>query len=95
MYEAICHGGPLDGQHAISRRPAGFLLVDRPAGQCWIYDYRADAGFEVRTPDGMPVLTTGPRGRHRAAEEGRYDVLAAPWVETVAPFDGGARQPGG
>lgn len=79
MYQGRCVGGPLDGQPARSRYPKGFLLVDRPAGQCWIYEWTGTR-FEVRDERPMPVHTEGPVNRYRAAEEPNYDVLAAPWV---------------
>lgn len=79
MYEGICHGGPLNGRTIIVRRPKGFLLVDRPADQCWIYEWRDDR-FEVRDEQPAPVYVEGPVNRYRAAEEGNYDVVAAPWA---------------
>lgn len=75
------YGGPLDGGEMTSRRPLGVLLVDRPAGQCWLYEWR-DGGFHARQ-DAPTDLVDGPGGvdnRERAAEEGDWDVQAAPWV---------------
>jgi hypothetical protein len=34
----VASGGPLDGQTVQSRRPAGFLLVDKPHLRVWPYD---------------------------------------------------------
>jgi hypothetical protein len=79
--EGICIGGPLDGQPLVSRFPKGVLLVDRPAGLCWIYEWQPARGvFAVRDERPEPVHTEGPRNRYRAAAEANYDVCAAPWV---------------
>lgn len=81
LLEGIAHDGPLDGSSMTSRRPAGVLLVDRPAGQCWLYDWR-DGAFYARSTDPMPVIDdpAADDNRERAAEEGLWDVQAAPWV---------------
>lgn len=76
------HDGPMDGVELTSRRPAGVLLVDAQAAQCWLYDWR-DGGFYARSTDPVPFLEDGPDGTDngwRAAEEGQWDVQAAPWV---------------
>ncbi|MER5608328.1 hypothetical protein AB0F93_00030 [Micromonospora tulbaghiae] len=97
MNEGVCVGGPLAGQTIASRFPQGVLLVDRPAGHCWLYDWR-DGQFVARTDEPMPVQdgpADGPGdSRYRAAAEPHYDVLAAPWVtskpdEEVADGDAG------
>lgn len=76
-------GGPLDGRRAVSRFPRGFLLVDKPAGTCWLYDW-ADDRFVARNAEPQPVQdgpADGPGdSRYRAAAEADFDVLAAPWV---------------
>lgn len=73
----------MDGHRAVSRFPKGFLLVDKPAGACWLYDWRDDR-FVARTSEPQQVLdgpADGPGdSRYRAAAEGDYDVLAAPWI---------------
>jgi len=80
MYEGMCFGGPMNRLIAISRFPKGFLLVDKPKGQCWLYDWDdTTSSFTVRSEDPMPVLAEGEDNRFRAAEEPYYDVLAAPW----------------
>jgi hypothetical protein len=80
MYEGLCFGGPLHGEIWQSRFPKGFLLVDKPKNQCWIYDWNVVSGsFTVRGEGPMPVLTEGQVNRYRAAEEFNYDVIAAPW----------------
>lgn len=80
-FEAMCRGGPLNGEKLLSRFPKGVLLVDRPSNRCWIYERRGDL-FVVRNEEPMPILTEGPKNRRRAAEESNYDVVAAPWVVT-------------
>lgn len=80
--EGPCTGGPLDGQTLTSRYPRGVLLVDRPARECWLYDWTG-GGFTAR--DGgrpMPLVDDpdAPDNRWRAADEGDFDVVAAPWV---------------
>ncbi|MEV1315380.1 hypothetical protein AB0J14_04765 [Micromonospora arborensis] len=87
MNEGVCEGGPLRGTVLVSRFPSGILLVDKPAGVCWIYEWQPDRGvFVVRDEQPAPVHTDGPVNRYRAAAEGTYDVVAAPWV--VSPNDG-------
>ena len=81
LYEGICFGGPIHGEVAISRFPKGFLLVDKPANQLWIYEWDSASGtFSVRQNDPMEVYLEGPKNRFRAAEESNYDVIAAHWV---------------
>lgn len=83
LLEGIAHDGPLDGGTMTSRRPAGVILVDRPAGLCWLYEWHPDAGaFYARTTDGQPLERDPAAGDNleRAAEEGQWDVQAAPWV---------------
>lgn len=78
----VCVDGPLAGQQLDSRYPKGVLLCDRPAGQLWIYDWTGD-GFTSRSgADPMPLVEddTADDNRWRAADEGDYDVLAAPWA---------------
>ena len=81
LFTGRCLGGPLDGEEGQSRFPRGFVLIDKPAGQVWIYDWSepewGDGVFRVRDPHPMAVLT---EARRRAAEGIRYDVRAAPWV---------------
>lgn len=80
MFEGVCRGGPLAGEHWESRFPKGFLLVDKPNHQCWIYEYDLQTmTFVVRDESPMEVLTEGEKNRYRAAEEPNYDVIAAPW----------------
>lgn len=83
LLTGTAHDGPLDGGTMTSRRPAGVLLIDRPAGQCWLYDWHpADSGFYCRSTDPMPLVTDpdAADNSERAAEEGDWDVQAAPWV---------------
>ena len=81
IYEGVCHGGPLNGQEMVSRFPKGFLLVDKPASTCWIYEWDEEtSSFQVRSEEPMEVFTEGDKNRYRAAEESNYDVIAAPWV---------------
>lgn len=81
LNEGLCFGGPLNGVTAQSRFSKGFLLVDKPEGNLWIYEWDKEKGvFNVRQEDPLPVLVEGPKNRFRAAEEPNYDVIAAPWV---------------
>ena len=74
LYEGICFGGPLHGELGISRFPKGFLLVNKAANECWLYEWNVDAEcFTVRDDNAMPVEKAG---RLRAASESDYDVLA-------------------
>lgn len=74
-----CWGGPMNGQQALSRKPKGFILVNRELGRVWIYDWEA-AEFICRYPEGAPEVAdpNAPKNRYRAAAEGEYDVLADP-----------------
>lgn len=90
LLEGPAVGGPLDGATMTSRRPAGVLLVDRPARLCWLYDWRPHFAGPVDVPGAfynrleapMPLVDdpNAPDNRERAAEEGQWDVQAAPWV---------------
>lgn len=78
----LCLNGPLAGLELTSRYPKGVLLCDRPARHAWIYDWCGD-GFRSRTGDEpMPLNEddTATDNRWRAAEEGDFDVVAAPWA---------------
>jgi hypothetical protein len=89
VWNGPCVGGPLDAQDGVSRFPLGFLLVDRPANQCWIYDW-TDGQFVVREAAGTELVSDpdGDKNRYRAADEAEYDVIAAPWID-VAPTSEG------
>lgn len=88
-YKGRCYGGPLNGSEMQSRFPKGFLLVDKPAGHCWIYEWNAEQQtFHARQEEPMPALIEGEKNRYRAAEEGNYDVIAAFWA---GGDDGNAR----
>ena len=82
IWNAPCVGGPMDGQDGVSRFPKGFLVVDRVAGKCWLYDYDGTS-FVVREADGMDLIEdeNAENNRYRAAEESEYDVIAAPWID--------------
>lgn len=81
LLEGLAHDGPLDGGTMTSRRPAGVILVDRPAGLCWLYEWR-DGAFYARTTEGHPLVRgeDAPDNLERAAAEGQWDVQAAPWL---------------
>jgi hypothetical protein len=71
-----CVGGPLDGKDTISRFPKGFLVVDKPAGRCWLYDIAADeSGWILR--EGYPQAWDRQKSEE-AAEGSDYDVLVIP-----------------
>lgn len=80
LYAGTCHGGPLDGQEALSRFPKGFLICDKPNNRAWIYEYDGEGSFTVRDEAGMELVSdpSAPMNRFRAAEERSYDVLALP-----------------
>lgn len=73
LFEGRCRGGPLDGQPAVSRFPAGFLLADKPAGKAWIYDRSEDGSFVAR-PD-APDLDLDKAVQTALGDA--YDVIAA------------------
>ncbi len=83
LLEGPPYDGPLDGGTMTSRRPAGVILVDRPSGVCWLYDWHPEAGaFYCRETDGRALVRdpAGGDNLERAADEGEWDVQAAPWV---------------
>ncbi|GGM27263.1 hypothetical protein GCM10011608_10020 [Micromonospora sonchi] len=74
MFEGACVGGPLDGQQAVSRCPDGLLVADKPAGVCWLYDWR-DGRFQVREEEPRQLDTD--RAVSAALSDG-WDVIALP-----------------
>lgn len=106
LLEGIAHDGPMDGGTMTSRRHSGVVLVDRPAGLCWLYDWRPNyagpvevaGAFYCRETAGRPLERDPAAGDNleRAAEQGDWDVQAAPWVggdpNTVDPDDADADQ---
>lgn len=74
-----CTGGPMDTLEATSRKPKGFILVNREQALVWIYDWDGHQ-FNCRYPDGAPENDDpeAPKNRYRAAAESEYDVLADP-----------------
>lgn len=71
-YVGRVQGGPLDDTLASSRFPKGFLLVNKPAGKAWIYDWNGEV-FLCREPEGLDLDDTK---RWDAAEGSEYDVRA-------------------
>lgn len=67
-----CHGGPWNGQDAMSRAPKGFLLVDKAAERCWIYDWNGSA-YMCRETEGRGVEF---ERRIHAADSLDWDVIA-------------------
>jgi hypothetical protein len=80
-FDGPVHGGPWDGRHVQSRYPSGFLLVDRPHQQVWIYDRVADGSFIARG-DSPKGLDDGKRWI--TADQGDYDILV-PGAEMGQP----------
>lgn len=80
LVEVVAQGGPLDGSTMTCRRPAGVLLVDRPAGLVWRYELRMGDLLVCLDGNAGRRLDAGDDSRERAADEGLWDVQAAPWV---------------
>lgn len=77
LFVGMCRGGPRDGEEAVSRFPKGFLLVDKPSGVCWIYDWAQDVPvFNCRRDTGYEL---DHNRRIKAAEQFDYDVVAMSW----------------
>lgn len=77
----VCVDGPMSGQEARSRKPKGFILVNREMARVWIYDWSEQLKqFLCRFPDGAPEVADkeAPKNRYRAAAEAEFDVLADP-----------------
>lgn len=78
LREGVCFGGPLHGEIQSSRFPKGFVLIDKPANKCWIYEWSdKSSSFTVRNETPMEI---DKEKRFKAAEEPHYDVIAASWV---------------
>jgi hypothetical protein len=73
LYTGPVIGGPWDGRRAQSRYPRGFLLVDKPLRQAWLYDRRDNGAFLVRS-EHPETLDDGLRWT--AAEGDAFDLLA-------------------
>jgi hypothetical protein len=102
VYAGTCHDGPWDGRQIQVRFPKGFLLVDKPNAQVWIYDRHEGGDFYARTPDPRALLEDGPYNRWRAAEEPNYDLLVVDAAlddqdddEDEGGFDDGSFDAGG
>lgn len=84
VWTGPCIGGPMDTMEGYSRYPKGFLLVNRPLGRVWLYDWiDADGTFLVREAEGAEMIDdpAADKNRYRAAEEPEFDVIAAPWID--------------
>lgn len=77
LFEGICRGGPLDGETATSRFPAGFVLADKLAGRAWIYDRRHDGTYVVRGGDPDPARELDHTKALAAVLGQEYDVIRA------------------
>lgn len=67
-----CHGGPWNGKSAMSRFAKGFLLVDKAANRCWVYDWNGSA-YLCR--DEEPRVCDYDK-RFEAAESTDWDVIS-------------------
>ena len=79
LYVGVIVGGPLDGGVEYSRYPAGFVLVDRPAGRAWLYKRQQPHQWHIAPlPDGREARPYRPELAVEAAMGERYDVRAMP-----------------
>lgn len=79
LYTGMCVGGPLDGQYETCRYPAGFVLVDRPAGRAWVYKRGGRRRwFIAALADGREARPYRAEMALEAALGERYDVRAVP-----------------
>jgi len=85
-FTGTARGGPWDGRDIESRCPKGVLLIDRPAGLAWIYDYDDAGVFDCRDDTPAALCDDGEFSRWRAAEEQHYDLR----VVDEEPAAGGA-----
>lgn len=79
LYEGDASGGPLNGQHLVSRFPKGVVAVDKQNSKAWIYDFvagdpTAPGRFVVRDEAGVSLED---EKRWAAAEGADYDVVVA------------------
>lgn len=56
LYTGIAIGGPLNGQTLESRYLKGILLVDKPSGKAWLYDYYPEYAQFVQRPNGYDAV---------------------------------------
>lgn len=83
LYEGVAVGGPLDSTIVQSRCPKGFVLINAPEQQVWVYDLktrRSEVSFHAREVD---VLDQDKA--LKAANEPKYDVRA--YDDGVIPDD--------
>lgn len=77
VYVRTAVGGPLDGMDVEARFPHGFILVDKPSNQCWIYKVSQDETQWVITPDedtGNEARAWDSAKSREAANGSDYDV---------------------
>jgi hypothetical protein len=72
-------GGPLSGQTLQTSYPKGIILVDRPKGVAWVYDWN-DGRFTARSDQPSPLewRQSEKFNVRRAMEENNYEVRAHP-----------------
>lgn len=72
LFTGLCIGGPMQGEEGESRFPKGFVLVDKPNGLAWIYDWDS----ESETFQAREEVVYDPEKAFGAAEGIDYDVRA-------------------
>ena len=81
LYTGLAVGGPMAGEVLTTDYPKGIVIIDRPRGQMWIYDWDLEKkNFSVRGSEPQ-VLQWSQEEQYnirRAMEENNYEVRSHP-----------------
>lgn len=81
LYTGQAVGGPMAGETLATEYPKGIIIVDRPKGLVWIYDWNTDTrNFTVRDSDPQQLKWSQEDqfNIRRAMEENNYEVRSHP-----------------
>jgi hypothetical protein len=72
-------GGPLAGQVLTTDYPKGIIIVDKPKGMAWVYDWNYNTrNFQARAMSALVWDETAEVNIRRAAAENNYEVRSHP-----------------
>lgn len=81
IYKGEAVGGPLAGEILSTDYSKGIIIIDRPKGHAWVYDWTPDyAEFVARTeePEILQWSQAEQFNIRRAMEENNYEVRSHP-----------------
>lgn len=81
IYKGEAVGGPLAGEILSTDYPKGIIIIDRPKGRAWVYDWTPNANnFVARSnePDVLQWSQAENFNIRRAMEENNYEVRSHP-----------------